>query len=422
MGRFLSLLCLLLVSAVLLSAQVNPPTGWTARTMGDAIVMFSPGEPALRVGITLLPPGVPIGNAKTWFANQVLVLAQAGGRTLGATQVTEQEGILLRVVQIENQNHIKLREVFYGYRSARGMSIPILMIPAGVSDRDPRIEAANHFIQQLAAQKYELMPAASQPAGQPPAQPAQPGGGGWQPKTDIDLTYHAKAIIPKERDVPLKGVYVFIGYAFGPSYGGVGTTMTWGQQATQQLLLLFENGVCAKTDLKGDNLAGHHQAEGFATMDVANPAAVAGAPYGHWTDNGDTIHIQWNIGAPTDLMKKGNTLEGKGERWTPFTLVEGDHMEGTFVRKMEAGLRSQWIVLHKNGTFEGDGVNVTMGGEIVSPNFPAHGSGRYEVHKGSMILYFQNGFTQAIACIIDAAPNGDAKTVLLNGFPFERVR
>jgi hypothetical protein len=78
--------------------------------------------------------------------------------------------------------------------------------------------------------------------------------------------------------------------------------------------------------------------------------------------------------------------------------------------------------LHKNGTFEGDGVNVTMGGEIVSPNFPAHGSGTYDVHKGSMILFFQNGFTQAIACIIDTAPNGDARTVLLNGFPFERVR
>ena len=335
----------------------------------------------------------------------------------GATEVTEQEGILLRVVQIENQSLTKLREVFYGYRSARGMSIPILMIPPGVGDQDPRLETANQYIQQLAAQRFELTAENSQPSAQPPAQPANRWG-----KTDIDLTYHAKAIIPKERDVPIKGVYVFIGYAFGASYGGVGTTMTWGQQATQQLLLLFANGVCAKTDLKGDNLAGHHQAEGFATMDVANPGEVSGAPFGHWTDNGNSIHIQWNIGAPTDLAKNGNNLEGKGERWTPFKLVEGDHLEGTFIRKMEAGLRSQWIVLHKNGTFEGDGVNVTMGGDIVNPYFPEHGSGTYEVHKGSMILFFQNGFTQAIACIIDNTPNGDARTVLLNGFPFERVR
>ncbi|PYX73108.1 MAG: hypothetical protein DMG78_10130 [Acidobacteria bacterium] len=416
MCRLVWLFCVLLAFTAFSAAQVTPPPGWTVQSTGGAAILFSPGEPSSRVALTLLPPGSPIGNVKSWFGNQALALAQASGHTLGATDVTEEEGILLRVVQVENQNHMKLRMVFYGYRSARGFSIPILMIPPRVSDQDPRLETANQYVQQLAAQKFEL--SAAPEAATQPEQPAT----GWRPKTDIDLTYHAKAIIPKDRDVPLKGVYVFVGYAFGPSYGGVGTTMTWGQRATQQLLLLFANGVAAKTDLKGDNLAGHHQAEGFATMDVANPAAVAGAPYGHWTDNADTIHIQWNIGAPTDLAKKGNTLEGKGERWTPFQLVEGERMEGTFVRKMEAGLRSQWIVLHKNGTFEGDGVNVTMGGEIVSPNFPAHGSGTYEVHKGSMILFFQNGFTQAIACIIDAAPNGDARTVLLNGFPFERVR
>jgi hypothetical protein len=39
-----------------------------------------------------------------------------------------------------------------------------------------------------------------------------------------------------------------------------------------------------------------------------------------------------------------------------------------------------------------------------------------------MILFFQNGFTQAIECMIDTAPNGEAKIVLLNGYPFERVR
>ena len=41
--------------------------------------------------------GNPIGNVKSWFGNQVLALAQASGRSLGATDVTEQEGILLRV-------------------------------------------------------------------------------------------------------------------------------------------------------------------------------------------------------------------------------------------------------------------------------------------------------------------------------------
>jgi hypothetical protein len=79
-------------------------------------------------------------------------------------------------------------------------------------------------------------------------------------------------------------------------------------------------------------------------------------------------------------------------------------------------------VLHKDGTFNGDGVNVTMGGREVNPAFPEKGSGTYEVRKGSMILRFTNGFRQAIACIIDTANTGDARTVTLNGFPFQRVR
>jgi len=413
-----ALVCLSLCFAIYSSAQVAPPPGWAMQNMNNGVVMTSPGiNPASRVVMTLMPPGSPTGDVKTWFSNKTASMAQSTGHVLGMTEVIEQQGILARVAQIEDPRKTRLRIVFYGYPSPRGYSVPILLIPSTVSDKDPRLQAANLYIQQLAVQRFEL---SSQPASMQPIQPAESSG--LHQKTDIDLTYHAKAIIPKERDVPLKGVYVFIGFAFGPSYGGVGTTMTWGQRATQQLLLLFANGVAAKTDLKGDNLAGHHQAEGFATMDAGNPAAVSGAPYGHWTEDESAVHIQWNVGAPTDLAKNGNNLEGKGERWTPFHLAEGQRLEGTFVRKMEAGLRSQSIVLHQDGTFSGDGVNVTMGGELVNPSFPAQGSGTYEVHKGSMVLYFANGFTQAIACILDADPNGNVRTVLLNGFPFERVR
>jgi hypothetical protein len=52
--------------------------------------------------------------------------------------------------------------------------------------------------------------------------------------------------------------------------------MNWDQHAVQQLLLLFTNGVAAKTDLRGGNLTGRYQADGFATMEVGNPAAVSG--------------------------------------------------------------------------------------------------------------------------------------------------
>ena len=59
---------------------------------------------------------------------------------------------------------------------------------------------------------------------------------------------------------------------------------------------------------------------------------------------------------------------------------------------------------------------------MVSPAFPERGAGTYEIRKGSMILYFSNGFTQAIACLLDEAHPGAVRTVVLNGFPFESVR
>ena len=448
--RSLACWCLLATPFTGTKAQVSPPAGWTSQASNGTIVLNSPATArGPRLALMLLPPVAPQGEPKAWFAKQALVLAQSTGRVLESTETMEKGGLFLRAVRIEDKRRQQLRIFLYGYPTTRGMSISLLLVPLGVADQDPQLEAANQYVQQLAGQRFEVNEDTLAAAGSAAAGPAygaspgaNPGIGGSATgtpgpgvtrnaqgqyvgefgKSDTDLTYHAKGILPKERDVPLKGVYVFVGFAFGASYGGVGTTMTWGQKAVQQLLLLYENGVAAKVDLRGGNLAGKYQAEGFATLDVSDPTAVSGAPFGRWSEDEGAVHIRWNIGAPTELAKNGANLEGKGERWTPFKLADGALIEGTFVRKMEAGLRSQWIVLKKDGTFTGDGVNVTMGGSIVNPRFPERGGGRYEVHKGSLILYFGNGYTQAIACILDEAPTGEVKTVLLNGFPFERVR
>src|SRR4029077_1489583 len=64
------LFCVLLAFAAFSAAQVTPPPGWTVQNTGGAAVLFSPGEPSSRVAITLLPPGTPIGNVKSWFGNQ----------------------------------------------------------------------------------------------------------------------------------------------------------------------------------------------------------------------------------------------------------------------------------------------------------------------------------------------------------------
>jgi len=409
-----------------------PPEGWTSRIQGSAIVLTAPGSEVDRPALMFLPPEHPQGDTKEWFGNRALTVSRAAGKLLGATETAEKEEIFLRVIQLEDAKRRRLRLAFYGYATANGLSVAVLAIPNGIRDQDSRLETASQYIQQIAAQKQEVSTLAAA-GGSTGAQPASPGSGGTARnspgqyvgplgRSDIDLTYHAKAIPPKDRDVPLKGVYSFVGYAFGATYGGVGTTMEWGQHAVQQLLLLYDNGVAAKVDMRGGNLAGKYQAEGFVSLDVADPAAVSGAPFGRWTEDDRSVHIQWNLGNPTDLLKNGVGLDGKGESWKPFKLADGDLVEGTFVRKMEAGLRSQWIVLKRDGTFSGDGVNVTMGGSTVNPAFPERGGGRYEIRKGSMILYFSNGYTQAIACILDRPDQGDVRTVLLNGFPFERVR
>jgi hypothetical protein len=417
--------------------QLPPLAGWTPQNTNNGVLLNAPGREKERPVLAFLPTLRPQGDPEEWFGTRVMSVAQSAGTPGAASDLTEKDGMYVRVVEVEAPKKKKLRLAFYGYPTANGLSVAVLVIPAEIPETDPRLKQAGQYIQARASEKFEVgnAPAAQNPgstmANASPATPPPPPGParnaqgqyvGQFGRSDIDLTYHAKAIPPRDRDVPLKGVYVFVGFAYGATYGGVGTTMTWGQHGVQQLLLLYENGVAAKVDLRGGNLAGKYQAEGFVSLDVANPAAVSGAPFGHWTEDGSAVHIQWNIGKPSDLAKNGAELDAPGERWTPFKLADGEILQGTFVRKMEAGLRSQAIVLKQDGTFLGDGVNVTMGGSIVSPAFPERGGGRYEIRKGSMILYFQNGFTQAIACILDKTPSGDVKTVLLNGFPFERVR
>ena len=397
----------LLAPAAVAVAQPALPAGWTLQTNNGAMVVSSTGADAnSRLALTVLPVAQGQVLSTPWFESQTMYLAQRMGTPAGATAVQQQNGILIRAVKVRNATGSIYTTVYYAYPVAHGSAMTVVIIPPTVRNDDPRLVAADAWVQQLAVSRFEL---------------AAPAAAMAAPKGDIDLTYHAKAIPPKDRDVPIKATYLFVGMAFGAEYGGVGTSMNWGQHQVSQVLLLFANGVAAKVDLRGGNLAGKYQAEGFASMDVADPSAVSGAPYGHWTEDANAIHVTWNVGAPSELTKSGNELHAKNERWTPYTIADGQHLEGTFVRKMEAGLKSQVGVFHEDGTFQGDGLNVTMGGEIVNPQFPAQGSGRYEIRKGSMILYFANGYTIAIACILDP-PTGSTRTVLLNGFPFERVR
>jgi hypothetical protein len=253
-----------------------------------------------------------------------------------------------------------------------------------------------------AAQLMAMMP----PLG-PPSQPMYPRPG--------DPIMQPRPQLPPDRDVPIKGAWFMTGIGFGAMNAGVGGS-SYGSHAVQQLLILYANGAAVKADIFGDNLAGHHQAEGFATLDVTDPAVVSQGGFGRWSQQGQTISINWNYAAPEMLTVQGDKLAGGGVTYNPWPLANGLRLQGAFVRDMGPGLRSQGIVLTQDGLFAGDGLDVTMGGVLVMPQFPIRGYGSYEVKKGSLVLHYANGFTVAIAL------NVDGNTLLLNNFPFVRVR
>ena len=391
-----------------------------------------------RIVLTLLPvvpPGAPL---KDWFGNQALGLAQSYGRVTGATDTMQQGAILSRVAKVTTEAGLELKSVFVGYVSPHGFQMTVTMIPPGVDDNDPRLETVSNYIEQLANAHFDVaslpaaapgqtaaasqnVPAAAMPS---PVQGAQlmalippssrarcsqvyprPGDPIMQPRPQL----------PPDRDIPIKGAWFMTGMAFGAVNAGVGGS-AYGSHAVQQLLLLYANGVAVKSDIMGNNLAGHHQAEGFATLDVTDPNVVGQGGFGRWSQQGQTISINWNYAAPEVLTVEGNSLEGGGVKYNPWPLADGVRLEGVFVRPNDPGLHADAIVLTQNGLFAADGVNVTMGGTLVMPYFPPRGYGTYEIKKGSLVLHFANGFTVAIALNI----NGN--TLLLNNFGYQRVR
>ena len=411
---------LILLIPGLALAQPAPPAGWKPTVARDGVMIVSPEpDPTIRVALTLLPVATPQAPVKSWFADQTMALAKALGAPQGATDVVEAGALVTRAFKIHS-GQIDVRVVFFGYAAPHGVQLAMLLVPPKVTDDDPRLQTATDYVQRLAAAHFELaLPGGSGGSagaglmaqmpnlGPPPGQPMLPRPG--------DPIMQPRPQLPPDRDVPIKGAYFMTGIAFGAVNAGIGGS-AYGSHAVQQLLLLYANGVAVKADILGGNLAGHHQAEGFATLDVTDPAVVGQGGFGRWRQQGQTISIQWNYAGPEVLTQAGDALAGGGVRYNPWHLADGVRLQGAFVRDMGPGLRSQGLVLTQDGSFAADGVNVTMGGSLVMPQFPIRGFGTYEVKKGSLILHYANGFTVAIACNINGA------TLLLNDFPFVRVR
>lgn len=393
------------------------PEGWKATVARDGVlIMSSEPDPAMRLALTLLPVATPQAPVKTWFGDQAVALARTFGTPTGASEVVEAGALLSRALKV-SKGPIEIRAVFFGYASPHGYQLAVLLIPPKVADDDPRLQTATDYVQSLAADHFDFAPPPNQaaaaalmaqmpnlgPPGGPPMMP-RPGDPIMQPRPQL----------PPDRDIPIKGAWFMTGIGFGAVNAGVGGS-AYGSHAVQQLLVLYANGVAVKADIFGGNLAGHHQAEGFATLDVTDPAVVGQGGFGRWRQQGQTISISWNYAPPEALTMSGDALVG-AVRYNPWRLADGLRLQGAFVRDMGPGLRSQGIVLSQDGDFAADGVNVVMGAELVMPQFPARGFGTYEVKKGSLVLRYANGFTVAIAL------NVDGNTLLLNNFPFVRVR
>ena len=190
------------------------------------------------------------------------------------------------------------------------------------------------------------------------------------------------------------------------------------QKQTVKVVALFENGVAAKVDAVRTGLNDStYPAEGLATMSVSAPGAND-RRFGKWTETDGKIAITWNQGRADSVTRAGDDLkDAAGTLWSRMKPIDGVRLNATFVRPNEFGLPGI-LALRKDGTFESDQVNETMGGKLVNPKFPELGAGTYEFRKWSLILRFDTGFVQSIHVMFDTDDPAKAKRIIISGTDF----
>ncbi|HVE39546.1 MAG TPA: hypothetical protein VNM14_06630, partial [Planctomycetota bacterium] len=244
----------------------------------------------------------------------------------------------------------------------------------------------------------------------PGVKPLGGGGGTW-----------VAGVVPdKAKDVKIVGAWLVARTEMDMSVDPKARGLR--QLQTLKIVALFENGVAAKVDARNTMLIDTtYPAEGLATMNVADAADVGkGRRFGKWSEEGGKIKITWNFGNPDTLERVKDDLKGDGILWSALKPIDGTLLAGTYVRKSDFGL--PWtLTLRKDGSFDADLLNDSMGGKLVNPKFPEMGSGTYEFRKLSLILRFDTGYTQAIHARFDADDPAAAKNLFLNGYTLERT-
>jgi len=194
------------------------------------------------------------------------------------------------------------------------------------------------------------------------------------------------------------------------------------QRAMQKILVFFKNGLCLSLDaMSTGRIDSTYDSRGIAGYDAA---ALLKLPKdrrtGRWTESGGTITVEWTLREAEKFERDGENLKSGGTSWGPLKSMDGARLEGTFDHP--TGFGPVWSIrFGKDGRFDADGVNNTMGGEISMPAFPGKGSGAYEIRSWTLILRFDNGFRTSIALGVGFDP-ATAKAILVNGFGFDRRR
>jgi hypothetical protein len=245
----------------------------------------------------------------------------------------------------------------------------------------------------------------------PGAKPPPAGGPDWTP-----------APVPgKDKDIRILGAWTVarleMVFSADPKAGGLQ------QQHTVKTVALFANQVALKVDARQTGLIDSTWlAEGLATVDVSDPAALAGRrQFGRWSEADGTLKIQWNEGPEDSVVREKENLRGGGILWSAIKPLDGLRLDATWQRPNDFGLPGM-LALHPDGSFQSDQVNETMGGKLVNRKFPEMGSGTYEFRKWSLVLRFDTGFVQSIQVGFDAEDPSSARSIFINGTSFERVK
>lgn len=237
--------------------------------------------------------------------------------------------------------------------------------------------------------------------------------------TFMDAAVPNPLLAPGADVVPIVELYLGVALEIGTVFrNGELTRQTL---PTKKWLALYKNGLALRVDALSNGFFGStYRGFGLASFDAA---ALVKEPkddrVGKWTEADGKITVDWTIGKQEIYTRGEKVLDGP-KHWTRFPSVDGARPDGTFeCKSFYAPTRT--LKMTKDGKFEADGVNATMGGKGSNPLFPEKGAGTYEIRAHTLILRFDNGYRTSIALLFEGDSLEKTPQIVLNGTPFDRT-